>query len=329
MFVIVFVAGLAQGPGALVEWGASVGPRTTNGEWWRLVTSLFVHAGPLHLLACLVAFFPLGFVLERLVGSVALTAVYLTCGAFAGLVTLSASPLDVHAGATGAIAGLYGLALAVWIWRIVQQPRVTVPWGVLKWIAYTGLLFLAYTAASGVIAREAALVAFGIGVLCGIALGRGVGKGTIPVRRGLAVATTAFGLMLSAGVPLHGITDVRRDIDHMMVTDERTAAAFRAAASRLSVGRTTETAMVALIEDEVLPALEGEQPHLHTDSVVPAGQQAVLAAAREYLQLRIEGWRLRATALRKGSLTLLREADHQEGVARNVLVRIPYPLSSP
>ena len=38
-------AGPVALPETLIEWGASFGPRTTNGEWWRLVTATFVHTG--------------------------------------------------------------------------------------------------------------------------------------------------------------------------------------------------------------------------------------------------------------------------------------------
>ena len=37
-------------PATLLDWGASVGPRTTNGEWWRLVTSTVLHTSMLHVL---------------------------------------------------------------------------------------------------------------------------------------------------------------------------------------------------------------------------------------------------------------------------------------
>ncbi len=144
MFLVVLVASFWEGGDALVAWGASIGPRTTNGEWWRLVTSLFVHASTIQLLTSLIGLIPLGFVLERFVGSVSLAAVYVISGAFAGLMTVSAYPMDVIAGASGAICGLYGLAFATAMWGLLQRPRLTVPWDVLKWLACAGVIFLSY-----------------------------------------------------------------------------------------------------------------------------------------------------------------------------------------
>ena len=34
----------------LVRWGADFGPKTTSGEWWRLLTCVFVHIGIVHIL---------------------------------------------------------------------------------------------------------------------------------------------------------------------------------------------------------------------------------------------------------------------------------------
>jgi len=115
--VIVFVSmifgrGSLADPETLVAWGANFGPRTTNGEWWRLVTAPFVHAGLLPLVVNLTALAQLGLILERIVGRRALAAVYVAAGVLAGLVSIAAHPVVVSAGASAAIASLYGLLLA-------------------------------------------------------------------------------------------------------------------------------------------------------------------------------------------------------------------------
>ena len=55
-----FDSGAVADPGSLVVWGGSIGPRTTNGEWWRLVTSLFVHTGFLQLAVNMLGLLQLG-----------------------------------------------------------------------------------------------------------------------------------------------------------------------------------------------------------------------------------------------------------------------------
>jgi membrane associated rhomboid family serine protease len=105
----------------LVSWGASFGPRTTNGEWWRLVSSMFVHSGTLQLLVNCAALVQLGLTLERLVGHVTFGAVYFSAGILASVVSLSDFPIATSAGASAAIFGLYGLLLASSAWTAVRR----------------------------------------------------------------------------------------------------------------------------------------------------------------------------------------------------------------
>ena len=86
--VLVFLAMGWGGDDAetLVSWGASFGPRTTNGEWWRLVASMFVHTGTFQLLVNGVALVQLGLILERLVGHATFAAVYFAAGLLASIV---------------------------------------------------------------------------------------------------------------------------------------------------------------------------------------------------------------------------------------------------
>ena len=112
-------------PATLVGWGASVGTLTTNGGWWRLVTSTFVHTSTLHLIICVAILFQIGRVLERVVGRLTVAAVYLSAGVFTGLVNLSSHPLAVTVGTSGAVFGLYGLLIALLIWQTFHQWRGT------------------------------------------------------------------------------------------------------------------------------------------------------------------------------------------------------------
>lgn len=81
------------------------------GEWWRIVTSGFVHFGPFHLAMNMYALWILGQQFERLLGPRAFVALYAT-GLLAGAAMVSLmEPLSSSAGASGAIFGLLGAAL--------------------------------------------------------------------------------------------------------------------------------------------------------------------------------------------------------------------------
>ncbi len=110
-------------PDTLLAWGANLGTLTTNGEWWRLVTSVFVHTSTLHVLVDVLVLIQLGGVLERLVGRVTLAAVFLSAGVFAGLVNLSSHPVNVTVAPSAAIFGLYGLLLASLFWQALSEWR--------------------------------------------------------------------------------------------------------------------------------------------------------------------------------------------------------------
>jgi membrane associated rhomboid family serine protease len=112
-------------PAMLVGWGASLGTLTTNGGWWRLVTSTFVYSSVLHLALSLAALVQVGRILERVVGRLTVIAVYLSAGIFTGLVNLSTHPLAVTVGTSGAVFGLYGLLIALLIWQTFHEWRGT------------------------------------------------------------------------------------------------------------------------------------------------------------------------------------------------------------
>ncbi|MBI2496836.1 MAG: rhomboid family intramembrane serine protease [Opitutae bacterium] len=94
---------------------ASNGAATTDGEWWRLLTSMFAHYGLLHLALNMWALLNVGPFLERLLGRALFWLIYLAAGLQGGLLSIAWNRDRVwSAGASGAVFGLYG-ALLGWL----------------------------------------------------------------------------------------------------------------------------------------------------------------------------------------------------------------------
>src|SRR5439155_1067530 len=64
--LMVFGPGALSDPATVIRWGGNVGPRTTNGEWWRVFTAMFIHSGLFQLLINIVGLLQLGLMLERI-----------------------------------------------------------------------------------------------------------------------------------------------------------------------------------------------------------------------------------------------------------------------
>jgi rhomboid protease GluP len=109
IFGLLEASGGSQDPLVLLKWGAKFGPAIRAGEAWRLVTSVFLHSGLLHLAANSYSLYNLGNVTERLLGTMRFTFVYLLSGIWGSIVsTYLSDPMVLGVGASGAIFGLAG-----------------------------------------------------------------------------------------------------------------------------------------------------------------------------------------------------------------------------
>jgi membrane associated rhomboid family serine protease len=304
---MIFGRGALADPETLVSWGANFGPRTTNGEWWRLVAAPFIHAGLLPLVVNLAGLAQLGLILERVVGRLAFAAVYVLAGVLAGLVSIAAHPVVVSAGASGAIASLYGLLLACGVWDLFRPTETPIPLAAGKCLAPAAALFLVYNAFDGGVEMKAELLAFVVGFVSGLVLTSRIGDRR-PERRVFGAVTAAMAaLAIVAAVPLRGIADVRPEIARVLDIEARTVPVYRAAEARASKGQTGATNLADLIEQKIMPELRVARDRLVALHGVPQEHRHLIADAEEYLKLRYESWRLRAEGLRRTAAPLRRD----------------------
>ena len=107
---------------SLLRWGANFKLLTDGqGEWWRLLSSCFVHIGILHLLFNMYALLYIGLLLEPILGRTRFIGAYLLTGILASMVSLSWNDFAVSAGASGAIFGMYGVFLALLTTDLIEK----------------------------------------------------------------------------------------------------------------------------------------------------------------------------------------------------------------
>ena len=93
--------------------GALYGPFVADGDYWRLVTSGFLHAGLLHLLFNMYALYILGTMLEPAVGRLRFVLIYAVSLLAGSLGVLLIAPDEPTVGASGAVFGLMGAAIVI------------------------------------------------------------------------------------------------------------------------------------------------------------------------------------------------------------------------
>ncbi len=97
----------------LIKWGANVKFLTESGDWWRLVSAMFMHIGIVHLLFNMYALFSIGMYLEPVMSRWKFLVAYLCTGVIASLTSIWWHDNTASAGASGAIFGMYGIFLAM------------------------------------------------------------------------------------------------------------------------------------------------------------------------------------------------------------------------
>jgi membrane associated rhomboid family serine protease len=128
--VIVFIAEIGGGGGAatlegggqLINDGGLFGPAISEGgEWYRIVTSGFLHAGPFHLFLNMLVLYILGGILEPAIGPARFVGIYFVSLLAGSLGALLLTPDTLTVGASGAVYGVMAATFLVARDRGVEQ----------------------------------------------------------------------------------------------------------------------------------------------------------------------------------------------------------------
>ncbi len=199
VFVVMLLSGVSMlgNPSGqdLVRWGANFGPLTVGGEWWRLLTCVFIHGGLLHIAFNMWCLWDLGRLAESVYGHWTFAAVYFLSGVSASLASVIWNPVILSVGASGAIFGIAGALIASFYLGEFSLPRAAMS-GMLRSV----VMFVGYNLFFGaVIARTDNAAHIG-GLLMGLLLGALIAK-VAPQHDavGRRIAILLVGALLVAG----------------------------------------------------------------------------------------------------------------------------------
>jgi membrane associated rhomboid family serine protease len=117
--VIVYIAELATGSswqslsGSIYNEGALYGPAVANGDWYRLISSAFLHASPIHLLFNMLMLWWFGRSLEALLGPGRFIGLYFVSALAGSAGALLLTPASPTVGASGAVFGILGAGVVL------------------------------------------------------------------------------------------------------------------------------------------------------------------------------------------------------------------------
>lgn len=291
-----------------IRYGANNGAATTDGEWWRLLTSMFLHYGVIHLAMNMWALFSAGHFLERLLGRTGFALTYLGSGLAGGFLSIAwQGDKTWSAGASGAVFGVYGAILG---YMLREKHRL--PAGIFGPMVKSMLGFVAYNVLYG-FARSGIdnsahlgglLGGFALGWILALPVDAEIRRRDTPRRLQLAAlaivglctigvaATPRFDYRIAEELALDDLNRPFIEREAKLLNDDE--AAFATARQ----GRRTQ-AYLATLESTVIPFYRDWSAKLAALPLAPdkktAKQRDALA---EICRLRIAAFEHLATALR-------------------------------
>ena len=293
----------------LIAWGADFGPKTMAGEWWRLITSAFLHLNPLHLGFNMWALWNVGRLVERMAGNIGFVLLYVVSAIGGNIASLAWHPNVVSGGASGAIFGICGALIAYIFTR-----KDTVPAEILSHLKSSMGGFLVYNIAFGFmvpgIDNAAHLGGLVSGFVFGLLISQPVAAETArtrPLRN--AVAAVIGGALLFTGVwmlPAAPI-DVQAEFPRFSAEHERLMRRHNDLVRQNELGELDDSAMADEIDSEILPQWRDLRRQLESWRTAPLVNINLINHQAEVMRMREEAWQLLVEGLRTQDTELIEQ----------------------
>lgn len=326
--VVVFVMMALNGAGfftanpeVLIRWGSNLGPKTVTGEWWRLFTSTFIHAGILHIAFNMLALLDTGRLAERLFGHLRFVAIYVFSGICGSTLSVICNPHVNSVGASGAIFGVYGALLS-----FALLPNSGVPRYIAARYRAATISFILYNLIAGFLMPGVDNWAHLGGLIVGFAMGFFLARPVAEERhRSLprlgAAALLAVVIVAGASIPLEnlnrqGLIEAKftKAMNRFHVNERRALDDYAILASQYAQKRINEVSFSAAVESRLIPQWDRMYGTFHA---IPLDQTSRYGSLRDellhYIDSRRELYRLLASGVRENDKDLGAKVSVVEG----------------
>ncbi|KIG18787.1 rhomboid family serine protease [Enhygromyxa salina] len=295
---------------ALIEFGGNFGIRTSNGQWWRLLTSMFLHGGIYHIGFNLYFMWVIGRLSEQIYGPSAYAVIYFASGMLASMLSVAWEPAAVSVGASGALFGVFGALMGFTIRR-----RGVLPQAFVVSVKRNALMLIGLNAVVAVVVPGIDIAAHVGGLVAGVGLGYLISQlAERPVStpaeakrvrvRALAVACAGTIAVLAAGGTALHLQDWDDPTDALSNAYDRAVAAE--IAYNESAGDLAKRLVV--LEQQAIPAMHECSTELATLERLPKRARERVDMWSRYCDLAGQAFAKDLEGLRNGDDATLEQA---------------------
>ncbi|MCL4203395.1 MAG: rhomboid family intramembrane serine protease [Pirellulaceae bacterium] len=319
----------------MIAWGANFAPLTVSGQWWRLLSSMFLHFTVIHVGFNMWVLWDVGRVVERLVGNTAFLIAYVTSGFFGSVVSVLWRQDVVSAGASGAVFGVFGILLGFMLPR-----RDSIPIEVIRAHRGSVTAFLVVNLLLGLSIPWIDMAAHGGGLLAGFLCGLLLTHKLTPDQRGprrlrtgllalvalAAGSATVFYLPAAVNAVRHGKPfplDTNSVIQKFSAVEVPAIDRFNQLTQDMQSGEVTDEQAADMLEQQLLPPWREAAGQLR-ESIprVAEPHQAMVTRLADYADLRANSWELLAEGLRTGDLETIEKSQQASRQADELLKQL-------